>query len=140
MNPEYVGSHPAPRSAHPHAGLAVPTTAILGSWLTTTDHKRIGILYGVSAFVFFRIGGVDPRRREFHRDDPERSGARSELHADAALHLDDPGRAIPRPARLSPDHVRAHLPDVRPLLRDALLRRGRGRRPPSVAAPVLDLR
>src|SRR5205809_2041011 len=59
MNPEYVGSHPAPRSAHPHAGLAVPTTAILGSWLTTTDHKRIGILYGVSAFVFFLIGGVE---------------------------------------------------------------------------------
>src|SRR5207245_10651532 len=57
MNPEYVGSHPAPRSAHPHAGLAVPTTTILGSWLTTTDHKRIGILYGVSAFVFFLIGG-----------------------------------------------------------------------------------
>src|SRR5213083_477671 len=59
MNPEYVGSHPAPRSAHPHAGLAVPATAILGSWLTTTDHKRIGILYGVSAFVFFLIGGVE---------------------------------------------------------------------------------
>src|SRR3989449_503756 len=59
MNPEYVGSHPAPRSAHPHAGLAVPTTTILGSWLTTTDHKRIGILYGVSAFVFFLIGGVE---------------------------------------------------------------------------------
>src|SRR5213080_3144269 len=59
MNPEYVGSQPAPRSAHPHAGLAVPATAILGSWLTTTDHKRIGILYGVSAFVFFLIGGVE---------------------------------------------------------------------------------
>ena len=59
MNPEYVGSHPAPRSAHPHAGLAVPTTTILGSWLTTTDHKRIGILYGMSAFVFFLIGGVE---------------------------------------------------------------------------------
>ena len=59
MNPEYVGSHPAPRSAHPHAGLTVPTTTILGSWLTTADHKRIGILYGVSAFVFFLIGGVE---------------------------------------------------------------------------------
>src|SRR6266478_887212 len=59
MNPEYVGSHPAPRSAQPHAGLAVRTTTILWSWLTTTDHKRIGILYGVSAFVFFLIGGVE---------------------------------------------------------------------------------
>src|SRR5688572_1877248 len=31
----------------------------LWSWLTTVDHKRIGILYGVSAFIYFLIGGVD---------------------------------------------------------------------------------
>jgi cytochrome c oxidase subunit 1 len=31
----------------------------LWSWLTTTDHKRIGILYGVTAFVFFLIGGLE---------------------------------------------------------------------------------
>src|SRR5215813_2655051 len=60
MNPEYVGTRPAPPPAtHPlHAGFAAPATAIL-SWLSTTDHKRIGILYGVSAFVFFLIGGVE---------------------------------------------------------------------------------
>ena len=29
------------------------------SWITTTDHKRIGILYGVSAFIFFLMGGVE---------------------------------------------------------------------------------
>ena len=29
------------------------------SWLTTVDHKRIGILYGVTAFVFFIIGGIE---------------------------------------------------------------------------------
>jgi len=28
------------------------------TWLTTTDHKRIGILYLVSAFAFFLLGGV----------------------------------------------------------------------------------
>ena len=28
------------------------------SWLTTVDHKRIGILYIVSAFLFFLLGGV----------------------------------------------------------------------------------
>jgi cytochrome c oxidase subunit I len=39
--------------------LAVPATTSLISWLTTVDHKRIGILYGVSAFVFFLIGGVE---------------------------------------------------------------------------------
>jgi len=28
-------------------------------WLTTVDHKKIGIMYGVSAFSFFLIGGVE---------------------------------------------------------------------------------
>jgi cytochrome c oxidase subunit 1 len=31
---------------------------VLG-WLTTVDHKRIGILYGVSAFILFLIGGLE---------------------------------------------------------------------------------
>ncbi len=34
------------------------TLAGLG-WLTTVDHKRIGILYGVTAFAFFLIGGLE---------------------------------------------------------------------------------
>jgi cytochrome c oxidase subunit I len=29
------------------------------SWVTTTDHKRIGILYLVTCFVFFMVGGVE---------------------------------------------------------------------------------
>jgi len=29
------------------------------SWITTIDHKRIGILYGVTAFVLFIIGGLE---------------------------------------------------------------------------------
>jgi cytochrome c oxidase subunit I len=29
------------------------------SWITTTDHKRIGILYMVTTFVFFCLGGVE---------------------------------------------------------------------------------
>ena len=31
----------------------------LMGWLTTTDHKRIGILYMVTSFVFFIVGGVE---------------------------------------------------------------------------------
>jgi cytochrome c oxidase subunit 1 len=31
----------------------------LWSWLTTIDHKRIGVLYGVTAFIFFLIGGIE---------------------------------------------------------------------------------
>jgi cytochrome c oxidase subunit 1 len=29
------------------------------SWVTTVDHKRIGVLYGATAFVFFLIGGLE---------------------------------------------------------------------------------
>jgi cytochrome c oxidase subunit 1 len=30
----------------------------LWSWLTTLDHKRIGILYMISVFIFFAVGGL----------------------------------------------------------------------------------
>ena len=29
------------------------------SWITTVDHKRIGVMYGVTAFVFFLLGGLE---------------------------------------------------------------------------------
>ena len=29
------------------------------SWITTIDHKRIGILYGVTAFILFLTGGIE---------------------------------------------------------------------------------
>src|SRR5437870_9330794 len=28
-------------------------------WVTTVDHKRIGVLYGATAFMFFLIGGME---------------------------------------------------------------------------------
>ncbi|HEU0021653.1 MAG TPA: cytochrome c oxidase subunit I [Dehalococcoidia bacterium] len=31
----------------------------LWSWVTTVDHKRIGILYGVTAFSFFLLAGIE---------------------------------------------------------------------------------
>src|SRR5437870_2918872 len=40
-----------------HAVAAQPTG--VWSWITTVDHKKIGILYGVSAFTFFLIGGIE---------------------------------------------------------------------------------
>ncbi len=42
---------------HVHAP-AAPKTG-LWSWITTVDHKRIGILYGASAFAFLLIGGLE---------------------------------------------------------------------------------
>ena len=29
------------------------------AWITTVDHKKIGVLYGLSAFAFFILGGVE---------------------------------------------------------------------------------
>src|SRR5947208_6068545 len=47
--------------AHPRRPLLRRPTATTGvwSWLTTVDHKRIGVLYGVTALVFFLIGGLE---------------------------------------------------------------------------------
>ncbi|HEY3057859.1 MAG TPA: cytochrome c oxidase subunit I [Chloroflexota bacterium] len=39
--------------------IAAPAYRGLWSWFTTVDHKRIGILYGVSAGTFFVIGGLE---------------------------------------------------------------------------------
>ncbi len=35
------------------------STTGIWSWLTTVDHKKIGIMYGYAAFFFFIIGGVE---------------------------------------------------------------------------------
>jgi len=46
----------------PRAPKARPTESsrsVLWSWITTVDHKRIGILYGVTAFLFFLWGGLE---------------------------------------------------------------------------------
>ncbi|MBW3669370.1 MAG: cbb3-type cytochrome c oxidase subunit I, partial [Actinobacteria bacterium] len=50
---------PPPPSEEP-ALLKRPTeTRGAWGWITTIDHKRIGILYGVTAFVFFLLGGIE---------------------------------------------------------------------------------
>ena len=44
----------------PRGLLRRPTaTAGFWSWFTTVDHKKIGILYGITAFAFFIIGGSE---------------------------------------------------------------------------------
>jgi cytochrome c oxidase subunit 1 len=42
-------------------GLLRRPTAMTGvwSWFTTVDHKKIGVLYGVTAFLFFLTGGLE---------------------------------------------------------------------------------
>jgi cytochrome c oxidase subunit I len=46
-------------TAAPHSPSAPPSDTGLWSWITTVDHKRIGIMYGVSAFFFFLLGGIE---------------------------------------------------------------------------------
>jgi cytochrome c oxidase subunit 1 len=51
------GARPAER---PLGDLTRPqATTGWKSWLTTVDHKKIGIMYGVSAMFFFVIGGAE---------------------------------------------------------------------------------
>src|SRR5487761_1909333 len=44
--PPYVSTHEASNTG-------------IWSWLTTVDHKRIGVLYLVTALTFFLIGGLE---------------------------------------------------------------------------------
>ncbi len=53
-------AYPTPQSHSGTTTVAKPKANTgLWSWLTTVDHKRIGIMYGVAAFVFFLIGGLE---------------------------------------------------------------------------------
>jgi cytochrome c oxidase subunit 1 len=47
---------PASSASHAHEGTYAGG---LLSWITTVDHKRIGVMYGVSAFFFFLVGGLE---------------------------------------------------------------------------------
>jgi cytochrome c oxidase subunit 1 len=44
--------------ASAHAGTPPSRRSTLLEWLTTTDHKKIGVMYMVTAFAFFMLGGV----------------------------------------------------------------------------------
>jgi cytochrome c oxidase subunit I len=42
----------------PRAGTYTSTRSKVYEWLTTTDHKKIGVLYITTAFSFFLLGGI----------------------------------------------------------------------------------
>jgi len=43
------------------------------SWITTVDHKRIGILYGVTGFLFLLVGGFEALLIRLQLAAPERA-------------------------------------------------------------------
>ncbi|HEY8202740.1 MAG TPA: cbb3-type cytochrome c oxidase subunit I, partial [Actinomycetota bacterium] len=51
----------ATAAAEVSGGLFRRPTAKTGfwAWVTTVDHKKIGILYGYTAFFFFILGGLE---------------------------------------------------------------------------------
>ena len=65
-------------------------TGLLG-WLTTVDHKKIGIMYGYTAFVFFIVGGVEALLLRIQlvggRHLPDRGSIQRHVHH--ARHHDD---------------------------------------------------
>jgi cytochrome c oxidase subunit I len=57
------GRAPTPAVVSPSRSLGVFRRPVAAtgwrSWLFTVDHKRLGIMYGVAALVFFVIGGIE---------------------------------------------------------------------------------
>ncbi|MFH1498075.1 MAG: cytochrome c oxidase subunit I [Verrucomicrobiota bacterium] len=53
--------HDAPAKTEKRSWLFTRPTATTGlvSWLTTVDHKRIGLMYGVCSLFFFLVGGFE---------------------------------------------------------------------------------
>ncbi len=51
-----------PRPVHPTG---------IWNWITTIDHKRIGILYGVTAFIMFLSGGIEATLMRLQLAGPE---------------------------------------------------------------------
>jgi cytochrome c oxidase subunit 1 len=56
---EVAGAEPAHFYHRPPTTLAGRAAVATKAWITTVDHKRIGILYGVTAFAFFLLGGSE---------------------------------------------------------------------------------
>ncbi len=56
-----MSTHSAGRVLHAPSAAAprVATLSTVLSWVTTVDHKRIGLLYGATAFAFFLLGGLE---------------------------------------------------------------------------------
>jgi len=50
------------------------------SWLTTIDHKKIGILYGVTAFILFLTGGIEALLMRIQLGGPEQGIVTPEVY------------------------------------------------------------
>ena len=62
-----------------HSGAHEEETG-LWSWITTVDHKRIAIMYFVTATIFFFVGGIEAMIMRFQLMNPEQSLISAELY------------------------------------------------------------
>ena len=62
------------------------------SWIATVDHKRIGILYGVSAFVFFLIGGAEALLLRVQLAQPDSGFLDPDAYNLSLIHISEPTR------------------------------------------------
>ncbi len=73
MATRVLDQHHAPAAAHGEK-------TGLWSWITTVDHKRIGILYGATAFFFFLIGGIEALLLRIQLGTPENTFLSPDLY------------------------------------------------------------
>src|ERR1044071_5364915 len=66
----------------PHiiAGAVAPERERWTSWLTTTDHKKIGIMYLYTCLVFFVLGGVEALLIRIQLGAPENTFVTPEIY------------------------------------------------------------
>jgi cytochrome c oxidase subunit I len=56
---QYIAKEDHPVAKRPWLFTRPTAKTGIVSWLTTVDHKRVGLLYGVSALFFFLVGGFE---------------------------------------------------------------------------------
>jgi cytochrome c oxidase subunit 1 len=56
---DFIGKDTAAAEKRPFVFTRPTAKTGLVSWLTTVDHKRVGLLYGVSSLIFFLVGGFE---------------------------------------------------------------------------------
>jgi cytochrome c oxidase subunit I len=75
-----MASTAIPTQAPQHAEPAYAGKTGVWSWLTTVDHKRIGMLYLYTALVFFLIGGLEAELIRIQLQGPNRHFVSAELY------------------------------------------------------------
>ena len=75
-----MASTAIPTQAPPHAPAPYAEKSGVWSWLTTVDHKRIGMLYLYTALVFFLIGGFEAELLRIQLQGPNRHFVSAELY------------------------------------------------------------